>query len=202
MSVPSAYLMSTKNTAAILDAMQRAAVPETFSYEFLKQLGFASSGDRPTIPVLKAITFLDQSGSPTALYRKYKDKALAGGALAEGLRFAYSDVFAVDTEANTKSVSQLSGIFGRLSDKGESVTSKMATTFKFLCALADFGFATADVSTDRAETELEHSTEQTAQEHFATVGLSMRHDIHIHLPVSTDVAVYDAIFRSIKANLL
>ena len=29
----------------------------------------------------------------------------------------------------------------------------------------------------------------------------LRHDVHIHLPVSTDIKVYDAIFRSIRENL-
>lgn len=194
--------MSTKNTAAIFEAMQRAAVPETFSYEFLKQLGFASSGDRPTIPVLKALTFLDQSGAPTALYRKYKDKALAGAAIAEGMRLAYSDVFAVDTEANTKSVAQIAGLFGRLSDKGESVTAKMASTFKFLSSLADFDSAGLGGHAPKSVVSSETATPEQTLESPIQLGLSLRHDIHLHLPVSTDVAVYDAIFRSVKANLL
>jgi hypothetical protein len=32
--------------------------------------------------------------------------------------------------------------------------------------------------------------------------MTLRHDIHIHVPLSTDVAVYDAIFKSLQANLL
>ena len=32
--------------------------------------------------------------------------------------------------------------------------------------------------------------------------LVMHHDVHVHLPVSTEIDVYDAIFRSLRQNLL
>jgi hypothetical protein len=60
MAVPSAYLTTTKNAAAILAAMQRAGVPERFTFEFLKQLGFGSSSDRAMIAVLKALGFFER----------------------------------------------------------------------------------------------------------------------------------------------
>jgi hypothetical protein len=206
MTVPSAYLTSTKNTADVFASIQKAAVPEVFTHEFLKHLGFTSSADRPIIPVMKAIGFLDESGRPTILYRSYKDPALAKGAVAQGLRLGYADLFAIDTEANTKSVQQLTGMFGRLSDKGESVTQKMASTFKALAALADFS-SVAHVSrqVDEPSTpprEGVPAAPNTEHDDDRGLALNLRHDIHVHLPLSTDVAVYDAIFRSLKANLL
>jgi hypothetical protein len=213
MAVPTAYLMSTKNAVNIFASLQKAGVPEVFTYDFLKQLGYASSGDRPIIPVMKAIGFLDDSGRPTELYRKYKDPTLAKSVMAQGLRAGYADLFAIDTEAYTKTTQQLTGMFGRLSDKGEAVTQKMASTFKALAALADFSSsavaaeaprpdeaAVAPVRTqnspDPVEAQLSPGSKQAGSV------FSLRHDIHVHLPLSTDVAVYDAIFRSLKANLM
>jgi Family of unknown function (DUF5343) len=213
MTVPSAYLTSARNTAAILEAIQRAQVPERFTFEFLKQLGFSSSSDRPTIGVLKAIGFLDDSSVPTTLYRQYKDKSIARAVLAQGVRAGYADVFAVDTEAHTRTIQQVNGVFARLSDKGESVTSKMAMTFKSLVGLADFGAQPVLMVRSEAEqsvTDLSDLTQPTPPELAAdgvagsvnTVGvITLRHDIHVHLPLSTDVAVYDAIFKSLRANL-
>jgi hypothetical protein len=205
MAVPSAYLMSTKNTASIFASLQKAGVPDVFTHEFLKQLGYASSGDRPVIPVMKAIGFLDDSARPTALYRTYKDPAHARAAMAQGVRAGYADLFAIDTEAYNKTVSQLAGMFGRLSDKGEAVTQKMASTFKALAALADFSGAVAapqlaDASPPRPDRPSAEDSPELLQP--SVTGISLRHDIHVHLPLSTDVAVYDAIFRSLKANLL
>jgi hypothetical protein len=205
MAVPTAYLTSTKNTAGILDAMQRAAVPERFTFEFLKQLGFPSSSDRAIIPVFKSIGFLDQSGSPTVLYRRFKDKSLAPTALAEGLRLGYSDVFAVDTSAYAKNTTQLTGIFARLSDKGESVTAKMASTFKFFVGQANFaGESSSQESAELFAGAPSDSTPETVAEVAGSLGgsISLRHDIHLHLPISTDVSVYDAIFQSLKSHLL
>jgi hypothetical protein len=207
MSVPSSYLTSTKNTAGILEAMQKASVPERVTYEFLKQLGFPSSGDRPMIPVLKSIGFLNDGAVPTESYRRFKDKAISKGVLAQGIRDGYADVFAIDPEAYKRSSQDLSGIFARLSDKGETVTAKMASTFKALAGLADFqatGTSPTDPTEERPRVDDRNGQERAEDAELTNSGvsLSLRHDVHVHLPLTTDVAVYDAIFKSLKANLL
>jgi hypothetical protein len=203
MAVPSAYLASTKNTRSILEAAQRAGVPERFTFEFMKQIGYGSSGDRPMIPVLKSIGFLTESGQPTDRYRRYKDPATAQAAMAEGLREAYADLFGIDTDAHTKSVGELKGMFSRLSDKGESVNSKMAATFKALAELADFrisGSPFAASSDGNTSSKVEVASPPANPPSNGGV-LSLRHDIHIHLPASTDIAVFNAIFRALKETL-
>lgn len=215
MTVPSAYLTSTKNTKKIFASLQKAAVPaQGFTYEFLKQLGYSSSSDRPIIPVLKAIGFLDGSGKPTPLYRTYKDPSTAGRALAQALRTGYADLFAIDTEANTKSQAELAGMFGRLSDKGDSVTYKMGLTFHALAALADFSQPETSAAEekngeDQDEDQKDDEQKDERRQHGgedsgggAGRSFALRHDIHVHLPLSTDVAVYDAIFKSLRENLM
>ncbi|MCB1736088.1 MAG: DUF5343 domain-containing protein [Gammaproteobacteria bacterium] len=44
---------SVKNLHSILDAIQKAAVPDAFGIDFLKDMGFTSSNDRSIIKVLK-----------------------------------------------------------------------------------------------------------------------------------------------------
>lgn len=214
MAVPSAYLTSTKNTKKIFASMQKASVPTTsgFTYEFLKQLGYASSSDRPMIPVLKAIGFLDASGKPTDLYRQYKDPAIAKQALAIGLRAGYADLFAIDNDAYKRNQQELAGMFARLTDKGESVTGKMAMTFRELASMADFAprqvpaevqERKAEDADDLAQNEEEQKQIESAGERREQGGgFSLRHDVHVHLPLSTDVAVYDAIFKSLRENLM
>ncbi len=46
MSLPTAYLTSTKNLKAILEAIQNAQAPKKFTYSFLESLEFKSSSDR------------------------------------------------------------------------------------------------------------------------------------------------------------
>jgi hypothetical protein len=205
-AVPSAYLTKSNTVAPVLEAIVKAGIPERFTYEFLaKQLGFTSSSDRPVIAVLKALRFLDDSGVPLERYRRYRDPTHSQVVLAEALRDAYADVFAGDQRANEQTTTQLKGVFARISGKGEAVSQKMAATFKTLCDLADFTGASgpmADEPVDEPATDAEHQLEERQLvDAGAGARMTLRHDIHIHLPESTEIAVYDAIFRSIRSNL-
>lgn len=201
MAVPTAYLKTTKNTVAILDAMKRAGVPDTFTYDFLKKnLGFGSSSDRPHISVFKALGFLSENGSPTERYRRFKDPSQSAAVIAEALRDAYADVFAADQNAGALSSTDLQGLFARLSDKGHAVTVKMATTFKAFADLADW--SATSTSRDRPAVPEPPSEEEEKEEPKVGAGaVVMHHDIHVHLPASTEIAVYDAIFRSLRQHL-
>lgn len=213
MTIPTSYFVSTKNVPDILDRIQRGQVPPRFTYDHLKQLGFPSSNDRPMIPILKALGFLDANGAPQERYRRYKSTTDAKRVMAEGLRDAYSDVFAIDEKAHALDPQEIQGIFARLSEKGESVTEKMAKTFRTLVAAADFSAPSADEDSDdggrdheegghtggEREEEKEHARARRSE---GMGGLLLRHDVHVHLPVSEDIKVYDAIFRSLRENLL
>lgn len=199
MAVPTAYFTSAKNVRAILESTQKGGVPSRVTYDFLKQLGYPSSSDRPVLAVMKALGFLTESGEPTGRYRRYKDPRTAAAVMAEALRDAYADVFTVDQAAFNRSTNELRGIFARLSDKGNAVNLKMATTFKTLAELADFD----------AVPEMEPVTGSEGVVDAPAVtplgdspGIRLHHDVHVHLPLSTDIAVYDAIFRSLRENLM
>jgi hypothetical protein len=203
MSIPSSYFTSAKNLPAILDQIQKGKVPAKFTYDYLKQLGFPSSNDRPIIPVLKALGFLDESGAPQERYRRYKDASNAKRVMAEGMREAYTDVFAIDEEANTLPPDKVKGIFARLSDKGDAVTEKMAKTFRALVDQADFSTPTVveeEHKDDEPRDEDDEHNPDLRREHGGV--LALRHDVHVHLPISDDIKVYDAIFRSLRENLL
>ena len=199
MAIPTAYLTTTKNLTGILEQIQKGGVPPKFTYAHLKQLGFPSSADRPVIPVLKALGFLDEAGVPQERYRRFKDASNAKSVMAEGIREAYADVFAIDENANALGLDKLRGIFARLSGKGSSVTDKMAATFRALADQADFAAPSAPTEEVIAE-EVEQEAPKT-KEH-AAVSVDLHHDVHLHLPASTEIEVYDAIFRSLRENLL
>jgi hypothetical protein len=207
MAVPTTYFTSTKNLADALAAIKKAGVPAKFSYDFLKKLGFPSSNDRPLIPMFKAMGFLDGSGTPLDRYKRFRDDTHSRAVMAEGLREAYADVFALDQQPQRLSSEELKGLFSRLSGKSDSVAEKMALTFKSLAGFADFT-APADSneqvvvtpSPDGASAEAEEKPESEAGARETVSTLHLRHDLHVHLPVSDDIAVYDAIFRALRQN--
>jgi hypothetical protein len=201
MALPGSYLNSAKNLSAIFTSIQSAGVPARFTHEFLKQLGYTSSNDRAVIPVMKALRFLDDNSAPTDRYRRYRDPEMSRAVMAEALRDAYSDLFTVSQKANEQSTTALSGTIARISGKGDAVAKKMATTFKSLAGLADWTATTAvqdDTKDDRDDDDEpdppSNPDNETPPRGFPT----LHHDVHVHLPVSTDVKVYDAIFRSLR----
>ncbi|HLX31602.1 MAG TPA: DUF5343 domain-containing protein [Gaiellaceae bacterium] len=205
MAVPSSYLYSVNHVPQILEAIQRAGIPSKFTYEFFsKQLGFRSSSDRPFIPLLRQMGFLDDAGAPTERYRRFKDKSLAGSTLAEGLRDAYADVFASDQDAQNLTIDELTGIFGRLSGKSESTAYRMAATFRALASHASFEVSAREPEGGE-EADIPNIGDVVDDEQPSDgrriSGLKLHHDVHVHLPVSTDIAVYDAIFRALRQNL-
>jgi hypothetical protein len=202
MAIPSSYFTSSKNLPAILEQIQKGRVPNKFTYDHLKQLGFPSSNDRPVIPVLKALGFLDASGVPQERYRRFKDPSNAKAVLAEGIREAYTDVFGIDESADKLPTEQVKGIFARLSDKSESVTEKMALTFRALVDQADFTRPASPLAVAQAEPASVGGDAPAALRATSSATLSLRHDVHVHLPPTDDIKVYDAIFRSLRENLL
>lgn len=206
MAVPESYLNSAKNVGGIFDAVKTAGVPDRFTHEFLKQLGFQSSNDRAVIPVMKALRFLDDNSSPTDRYKRFRDPAISGAVMAEALRDAYSDVFTVHEKAQEQSSTALVGTFKRITGKGDAVSKKMATTFKALTGLADWAATSVAVPVQDEAPSVDGPPEATTPTPPPTpaAGMgfpSLHHDVHIHLPVSTDVKVYDAIFRSLREHL-
>jgi len=121
--------------------------------------------------------------------------------MADGLRDGWSDIFLSDSEAHKRSAGELTEIFKNVTGKSESVATKMATTFSALSKFADFTVTRKKVGILLGE---KPSAETPAKIHekIDRKGIALRNDIHIHLPTSSDVAVYTAIFRAIREELL
>lgn len=217
MDVDVPYLASVKNLHAILDAMQKAAVPEAFGLDFLKDMGFTSSNDRGVIKLLKYLGLLDASARPQTAYREFVDHTKAKLVLAMRTRHAYDDLFKSDKEAHTKSASDLKGWFRTKTGAGDAVAEKMATTFKSLASYADFS-GRQHAATDPVDAQGGAATQEKRQgetkkgreedpprehpisaEHHPKFALTYR--IEIHLPDTTNLDTFRAIFRALREEL-
>src|ERR1700733_15019087 len=104
MALTNAYLVTTRNLEGFLNAIKSARAPERFTNSFLTQLDYSSSNDRLFIGLLKALGFLDENGVPTARYFDFLDQGRSGFVLAEAIREAYEDLFAVNKRANEMTI--------------------------------------------------------------------------------------------------
>jgi hypothetical protein len=207
MALPSAYLVTTKNLDSFFNALRSAKAPERFTNKFLTQLDFNSSNDRLFIGVLKALGIIDESGTPTQLYYLFLDQTQSGRILADALREAYEDLFAVNTKANDMTVDEIKNKLKTLTlgQKSDNVIGYMANTFKALADLADWE---APAAATAPPVPVNSVAQKVPIPSFpdprlpSGKGLELHYDIQIHLPESRDPAVFDAIFQALRRHLI
>jgi hypothetical protein len=201
MDVTSAYLVSAKNFPKFMEAIQKAPAPAKVTAEFLRALGFKSTNDRSFIPVLKGLGFIDQSGAPTQAYRDYRDPSVAKKLLARQIKIAYKGLFATDEHAEKMTRETVKGKLSTITNKDRAVIEKMATTFNTLVGLASF-IGTETIADIQAQEVTEVDSPAGVMPSSSGQRLfTFSHVIYINLPTTTDVAVYDAIFKSLRENL-
>jgi hypothetical protein len=211
MAVPKAYLTSTKNVKDIFTAIQQAQAPKQFSVSFLQNLGFKGTADRLFIGMLKALGFLNSGGAPEPRYFEFLDQTQSGRVLAEAMREAYADLFELNVNAQTMTRDEVKNKLKTLTQGqfSDDVLGKMATTFTALAAEADWE-AVEPAELPPAEEQKQMDEEQTPPSINGGTPLTrtnlgglggLVYNIQIQLPESRDQAVYDALFRSLKAHL-
>ena len=172
-------------------------VPPKVTQTFIESVGFKAKNDRPIIRNLKALGFLDTSGVPTDRWRDYRDKGRAPGVLAEGIREAYSELFAVYPDAYRRDDEALMDFFKSKTAVAEKTVRLMVRTFRSLCELADFQLD-AGKATGRKEAEMRPPVSTTTGPPWHPISLSV--NIELVLPATKDGSIYDALFESLKKH--
>lgn len=215
MALPDSYTLKTGAIQAYFDAMLDAQPPERFSLKFLENLGFTSTNDRLFIGILKDLGFLNRDGTPQQRYFDFLDRGRSWQVLADGIREAYADLFAVNTKANEFTIQDTKNKLRTLysGKKTDLVIGNIAKTFRALCDLADFSGVTttrqerrpAEDSGEVPQAEHEIPTPRYSHEEAPPSGKikvsGLQYHINIVLPETRDQAVFDAIFKSLRDHL-
>lgn len=202
------FINATSNIGKILSNIQTAQTPPKYTQDFQKEiLGVKSSSAQPFIGVLKRISFLSADGSPTELYKQFRNKSLAGEAMAQGIKIGYESLFKINEYAYKLSREDLKDLIAQATglDKSVSTLNGILGTFTELCKFADFNTETKSTQYNNGNSNDESPTEhQTAAQSGTGISkkISLGYTINLNLPETTDIAVFNAIFKSLKDNLL
>lgn len=214
MALINSYLVTTKNLESFFNSLITAKAPDAFTQKFLESLEFKSTNDRLYIGLLKGLGFLDANAVPTERYYKFLDQSQSKQVLAEAIKEAYADLFAVNVKANELATLEAKNKLRTLTQgkNSDKVISLMANTFKALVDYAEWSHAIKK-SEERRDKNTEQKTEspiETTSVHEeideVSVGgksnkTQLHYNIQIHLPESRDPAVYDVLFKSLKKHL-
>ncbi len=204
-----AYIISNNKLEPIFARVRSASRPERVGQQTLATWGFTASNDRAMISVMKMLGFINESGAPTESYDRLRDPNDWKYVLAERMRVAYADLFSIDSNMNTAPETEVKGAMARITGKDEESVARYYTTFKTLASLGKFEPKPTKASQAAKPAAVEEpavvpaktKTEAPLEEPVHRRPSEYHYNIQIHLPVTTDITVYNAIFKSLKENL-
>jgi hypothetical protein len=121
-SIP--YFAVPGTITKILEKIKSAATPDNFNGEFLENtLGFKGGNYKTFIPWAKKIGLINSDGTPSSLYKKFRNPTTSKSSLGEALRKGYGDIFAKDENADKLDKVKFRGLV--MEATGESHDSKM-----------------------------------------------------------------------------
>jgi len=196
----------TPNPASLrrfLEKIPTTGVPDKLTQKVLESLGFKSKNDRYILSVLKALKFVDDSGSPTQAWQRYRNKGVGSSVLASAVKTLYANLFTTYPDANQKDNEALRNYFGSHSKSGEAVLNLTVRTFKTLCELSDFDTESLDeldVPASEENGKAKASSRPVKIAHQS--GLTVNINIALQLQATDDATVYDKFFAAMKKHLI
>lgn len=208
MAITNSYLTSTKNLESIINSVINAKAPERFTNKFLEDLGYKSSNDRLIIGMFKALGLLDDNGQPLQRYYEFLDQTQTGRIIAIGIEEAYEDLFNLRKDAQNLTNEEVKNKLKTITQgqKSDKILSLMAMTFRAFCDLADWDAVKTDepktVEAPPVDKKNDNVEDAGTKGVAPKADMNLHYNIQIHLPETTNMAVYDAIFQSLKKHLM
>lgn len=201
------YVNAYNGIPTLFQKIKTAAVPPKFAVDFLSTaLGMKSSSHRAMIPLLKKLGFIDAGNVPTQAYKDFREDSSSGAVMAERLREAYKSLFQANEYAwklNKEDLTaKLKSITGAADD--DQCIPSVAGTFLALSKLAKWeGGAQKRKEPAKIETDEEgNANGGRKREEFSDGRLRLAYTINLNLPATTEIEVFNAIFKSLRENLL
>ncbi len=199
------YMTVPGTLSRLLEKIKTAATPENFNQDFLANtLGFKGGNYRTFIPWAKKIGLINSDGTPTALYKQFRNPTTSKASLGEALKKGYSALFAKDENCNKLDKSKLKGlvmeITGEPHDSG--MLNFMVNSFWNAKELAEFNNSILEKPDEDAESTGKFSESSEEVGYVKKLQLGLNYTINLVLPKTDDPSVYNAIFKSLRENLL
>lgn len=207
------YIAASGTLKRALERLIDASRPDKFNADFLENVLKLSGGAaRATIPLMKKMGFLSSDATPTDLYAKFRTEGGRPAAALAGLRNGFPEIFKRSEYAHTVDDNKLRDIILEITGlkANDPVAQAIKSTFNvvksFIPAGADLigGDDDANFHDEWAGAAASQNgqTEVVRNGGIGSKPVGLVYNINIVLPETSDLKVLNAIFRSIKENLL
>lgn len=204
------YLTSSGTLKKVLDRVIDASRPDKFNGDFLENVLKLKGGSaRATVPILKRMGFVSSDGKPTELYAKFRTQSGRGPAALQGLRSGFSEIFKRSEYAHSVEDSKLRDIIVEITGlkSSDPVAIAIKGTFNVMKSYipANMDIATPEEESsgdDESGSDTSRGNAIVTSSNNGSKALALAYNINIVLPETSDLRVLNAIFKSIKENLL
>jgi len=204
------YVTATGNVEKALKGIKAAATPETVSQDFVKTiLGIKGGSGNQMTAFLKKIGFATAEGTPTDLYKKFRNSATEGWAAAQALKTAYAPLYTRNEYMHRLTDDELKGLVVEETGAGQdsNLVPLVLSCIKQLKKFAKWETPAPDERIERATSQVAATGDSVVSLPAPApvpqrVGLNLGYTINLNLPATSDPAVFNAIFRALKEHLL
>ncbi|HKC81837.1 MAG TPA: DUF5343 domain-containing protein [Gemmatimonadaceae bacterium] len=198
------YVPSYGLIAKVLNKIKTAATPDRFTHDFLStKLGMTGGSARSLPPFLKRIGFLGTDGSPTEIYKRFRNPSESGRAAAAALRAGYRSLYEMNEYAHDLPEKDLKGLLVQATglEPDSGTVKAILGSFKTLKQFATFEDG-EPLKSDEGEEPPANDEEGRHELQKPEMKLGLSYTINLNLPATSDIAVFNAIFKSLREHLL
>ena len=199
------YVSAPGNIEKALRGIKSAATPERVNQDFVKTILQIPGGSGNQITsYLKKIGFTNPDGTPSDIYKRFRNSSTSGRAVAEALKTGYAPLYARNEYMHRLPDQELKGLI--IEETGQSEESNavawILAAIKALRKFASWENPIVEEEEQRPSPPALPVDIKPATASRKGVGLNLSYTINLNLPATSDIAVFNAIFKSLKDNLL
>ena len=196
------YITSPGNIERALLAIKSAETPDRVTQDYVKTILKipGGSGDQVT-SFLKKIGFVNPDGSPSDIYKKFRNKTTSGAAALDALRAGYGPLYKRNEYMHKLSDDEIRGLV--IEETGQSDESSVpGFVVAAINALKKFAKETKSSLSEKDKVDTATIDPAIPQGGTRQLGMNLSYTINLNLPATSDIAVFNAIFKSLRENLL
>lgn len=209
------YNTSVTTLMNMLEKIKTASVPERFTQDFVStKLTMKGGTAAACIPFLKKMGFVATDGTPTELYREFRNPHKSRIAVGKAFRKLYQKLYEMNEYVHDASDQEILGMIVEYTggEKTSTVTKSTLGTLNALRKIADFDTDTdgevEEVIQLSGKSSLSNSLPQMEPQtqpplpQQGNKGINLAYTINLNLPATKDIEVFNAIFKSLKEHIL
>ena len=198
------YVTAPGSIEKALTAIKTAETPERVTQDFVKTILKIKGGTGDQIAsYLKKIGLVNSDGTPAQIYGKFRNSSTSGSAAMAALKHGYAPLFKRNEFMHKLSDEDLRGLIIEETGQGKesSVPGLILSSINAIRKHAkDAAPASEEPETVKGKKRPAPHDDDSKPD--AALGINLSYTINLNLPATTDVAVFNAIFKSLKEHLL